>query len=870
MSTPILATKLFIPPPPPKVVVRARLIERLSEGLHRKLTLVSASAGSGKSTLVSGWTQGCRRPAAWLSLDEGDSDPKRFLAYLVAALQTITPGIGSGMLGLLDSPQPLSTESLLTGLLNEIAAVPDDLVLVLDDYHLVEGKALDPVLTFLLEHMPPQMHLVVATREDPHLPLARFRARGELTELRAADLRFTPSETALFLNEAMDLGLSTTDTTALEARTEGWITGLQLAAISMQGSKDATSFIRSFTGSHHFVLDYLLEEVLHQQPKDIQAFLLSTSILERLNGPLCDAVLRDPTASGQETLEYLARANLFIVPLDNERCWYRYHHLFADLLRQRLPLSTAALAGQETMGVAGLHVRASQWFEDNGLEIEAFQHATAANDVERAARLLQGKGMPLHLRGGILPVMTWLGSLPKKALDERPALWVMWAGVSTIAGLTTGAGQQLQAAEAALAGAELDAEARDLLGRIANNRATLAIHHYQAEEAIAQARRALEYLRPDDLPARAINTWALGAAHYMAGDRAGTISAYTEAISLSQAIGHTFVTKVATLGLGAVQETQNRLHQAAETYQQALDMFGDQPLPLACEAHVGLARISYEWNDLDAAGRHGRAALLLARQFADTIDRFVVCEVFLTKLMLAQGDAAGAAAILAQTSESVRRHDFVRRIPEVVAAQVTILLHQGNLAAAADLAQSHDIPISQARVHLARGDTSAALQVLEPLCRQVEARGWEDERFQVTVLQAVALLAHGETDAAVQQLSEVLTLAEPNGFVRTFVDEGAPMARLLSVAAGRGVMPGYTGMLLAAFATPAQPSDELLSQRELEVLRLIAQGLSNQEICRRLFLALSTVKGHNRTIFGKLQVQRRTEAVARARELGLL
>lgn len=882
MSTPILATKLYIPPPRPKSVLRSRLMERMNEGMDRKLTLISAPAGFGKTTLVSEWVTGCRRPAAWLSMDEGDNDPIRFLTYLVAALQTIAANIGGGVLGVLQSSPPPSTESVLTALLNEISAVPDDFTLVLDDYHVIDAKPVDDVLTFLLEHLPPQMHLAIATRVDPHLPLARLRVRGQLTELRAADLRFTPTEAAGFLNQVMGLGLSAEDIAALETRTEGWIAGLQLAAISMQGLKDSTGFIKTFTGSHHFVLDYLVAEVLQQQPASVQNFLLRTSILDRMCGPLCDAVLLDPSASGQETLAYLKQTNLFIVPLDNERRWYRYHHLFAELLRQRLPQSIAPSAGDAGEGIAGLHLRASRWYEDHGLEIEAFHHAAAANDVERAARLITGKGMPLHVRGALVPVLNWLESLPTTVLDEKPVLWVMFAGALTTAGLTTGVEQKLQAAENALQGAELDVETRDLIGRIANNRATLAVSRYQADTAIVQARRALEYLRPDNLPVRTITTWALGAAHQIKGDRTAAGRAFTEAISTSRAIGHTFVTKLATTALGTVQESENRLYLAAETYRHALQLFGDQPLPIACEAHLGLARIFYEWNDLDAAQHHGQQSIQLARQFADVIDRFVICEVFLARLLLTRGDAAGAAVILSKADQVVRQHNYVYRMPEVAATQVLTLLHQGDLAAAARLAETHELPISQARVHLAQGDPAAALAVLVPYRELMEAKGWEDERLRVMVLQAVALHAHGEKDKAVQLLGDALALAEPGGFIRIFVDEGMPMVRLLSAAAAQGIRPDYTGKLLAVFEAEeqkdkdksylphTQPLIEPLSQRELEVLQLIAQGLSNHEISERLFLALDTVKGHNRRIYGKLQVQRRTEAVARARELGLL
>ncbi len=437
MPTPILATKLYVPPTQPSVVHRPRLTERPNEGLDRRLTLISAPAGFGKTTLLSEWVATLPRPAAWLSLDEGDNDPTRFLAYLVSALRTVAENIGEGVLGALESPQPPPTESVLTALLNEINTVPDDFALVLDDYHVVDSRPVDDALTFLLEHLPPRMHLIIAPREDPNLPLARLRARGQLTELRAADLRFTPSEAAEFLNQMMGLDLSEEDIAALETRTEGWIAGLQLAAISMRGREDATGFIESFTGSHHFVLDYLVEEVLGQQSESVQAFLLSTSILDHLCGPLCDAVLQDSSASGQETLEYLEHANLFLAPLDDERRWYRYHHLFAELLRQRLHQSATSSTGDERGSVAELHRRASIWYEDNGLKIEAFQHAAAANDVERAERLIEGEGAPLHFRGAGAPVLNWLESLPKTVLDARPSLWMTYASALMMTGQQT-------------------------------------------------------------------------------------------------------------------------------------------------------------------------------------------------------------------------------------------------------------------------------------------------------------------------------------------------------------------------------------------------------------------------------------------------
>ncbi len=897
----LLQTKLYIPPLRPNLVPRQHLIERLNQGLQlgHKLTLISASAGFGKTTLVSEWVAGNERPAAWLSLDEGDNDPARFLAYLVTALQTlaqsgstslsgvegITANIGEGVLAVLQSPQPPPTESILTVLLNEITTIPDNFVLVLDDYHVIESQKVDEALTFFLDHLPPQVHLVIASRIDPSIPLSRLRAGGKMTEIREDDLRFSLDEVNTFLDKVMGLNLSAENVAALEIRTEGWIAGLQLAALSMQGlrrSDEIANFVNRFTGSDRFIQDYLADEVLRQRPKGTEDFLLQTSILNRLSGPLCDAVrftaaeraaVTDQKNS-QAILETLEAANLFIVPLDNERRWYRYHHLFAELLRQRLHQ-------QQPDSVAKLHVRASSWYEKNGLEIEAFLHAAAANDVERAEHLIEGGGLPLQWRGGATPVLNWLESLPTIVLDARPSLWVTYASTLVFAGQTNTIEQKLQAAEVALQGAEPDDKTQDLVGHIAALRAMMAVSQHQVETIFAQANRALELLHPDNLSVRTATAWTLGYAYEIQGDRAAASRAYTEVIANSQASGNFMFTIAATTSLGYIRESENQLFLAADTHQRALQLAGDPPLPFACASYLGLARILYEWNNLDTAQRHAQLTAQLAQQI-EGVDTPAACGVLLARLKLAQGDVAGAAALLATAEQFVHQHNFVHRMPDVAAAQVLTLLHQGDLAAAADLAEKYDLPISQARVHLARGETSTALAVLEPLRRQVEEKGLEDERLKTIVLQAVAYHAHGEMDQAVQLLGDALALAEPGGFIRIFVDEGLPMAQLLYEASARRIMPDYSGKLLAVFEAeqkksegksylpPAQPLIEPLSQRELEILQLIAQGLSNREISDRLFLALSTVKRHNGNIYGKLQVHRRTEAVARARELGLL
>ena len=698
-----------------------------------------------------------------------------------------------------------------------------------------------------------------------------------MTELRAADLRFTPDEAAEFLNQVMGLSLSPAEMAALEARTEGWIAGLHLAALSMQGRTDTAAFVETFSGSHRFVLDYLVEEVLQRQPAGVQDFLLRTAILDRLCGPLCDAVLQDGSATGQDTLAYLERTNLFIVPLDNERRWYRYHHLFGELLRQRLHQ-------QQPGAIADLHRRASLWYEDNDLELEAFHHAAAAGDLDRAERLLEGRGMPLLFRGAARPVLRWLASLPAAALDARPSLWVTYASALLFISQVAGVEEKLQAAEAALRDVEPDARIRDLIGHIASIRATVAVTQHDAEAIIAQSQRSLAYLHPDNLPVRTAATWSLAYAHQLQGDRAAAGRAYAAALAASEAMGHFIITLMSTLGVGNLQEADNQLAAAAETFRRALQLAGDPPLPVACGAYLGLARISYQWNELEAAEQHGQQSLHLARQIEHT-DRFVACELFLARLKLAQGDAAGAAALLAAAEQAARQQNFVLQMPEIAALHVLVSLRQGDLAAAAQAAQAHDAPLSQARVVLAQGDTGAALAALAAYRQQAEVKGWADERLKAMILQALAYQAHGERDRAVSLLGEALALAQPGGFVRIFVDEGPAMAQLLGRAAIRGVMPEYTARLLAAMAEEeaqpaagavrpaslaAQPLIEPLSERELEVLRLIAQGLSNHEIGERLFLALDTVKGHNRHIFDKLQVQRRTEAIARARELGLL
>ncbi|MFN2136498.1 MAG: LuxR C-terminal-related transcriptional regulator [Candidatus Promineifilaceae bacterium] len=740
-------------------------------------------------------------------------------------------------------------------------------ILLLDDYHLLEAPAIDALLSYLVDHLPPSLHLAITTREDPALPLARLRARGQLNELRAADLRFSRQETAVFLNEAMGLHLRTGDVAALEARTEGWIAGLQLAAISLKDQADAHAFIQNFSSSHRYVLDYLVEEVLERQSAAVQDFLLQTAVLERFCDALCEAVLGAPAGSARETLAYLDRANLFLIGLDNERRWYRYHHLFADLLRRRL-LRHAGLPA-----VSALHGRAANWFESQNLALEAFQHAAAAGDVPYAARLAAGDGMPLHFRGAAAPVLHWLQELPPAELDSRPSLWVLYAHVLYTAGYGSRVPQALAAAESALPAEPVTEIDCDLAGQIAAMRASLAAHDRNVPAMLAHAQRALDLLEPDNLPLRTMVTRIMALAYQFQGERAAACQAYETAMAASAASGNTHIELLAATGLGIMQE-RDLLPAAAEaSYRRVLALAGDRPA--ACEATFGLGRLAYQRNELRAAAEQVRHAAVLARQI-EAIDSDVAAEIFLVRIIMALGDEEGAAGLLASLESAVYRGGYDYRKPALAAEIVRLRLRQGDISGAARALEAFDLPRSRARIHLARGEALEALAALEPACAEARLRSWPDELLAALLLQALAYEALGERDMAAARLEEALALAAPAGQLRLFLDEGPVMAGLLARVRKQTGYGRFAGDLLAAF--PGVPADvpaqgglaDPLSPRELEVLALVAEGLTNRQISERLFLALSTVKGHNSLIFDKLGVRSRTQAVARARELGLL
>jgi len=871
MTSQILTTKLYIPTTRSETVARSHLIDRLNQGLQARLTLVSAPAGFGKTTLISEWLSQYDHPSAWLSLDEQDNDPTRFLTYVIAALQTIEPHFGDDLLKILQSPQSPTIDTLLIPLINAIASLPKSFILVLDDYHVLDTQKIDSVLAFLLDNLPPQMHIVITTREDPQIPLAKYRARAELTELRADDLRFTGDESDAFLNQVMGLDLSTDAISALETRTEGWIASLQMVAISLKGQVDKTQFVETFTGSHRYILDYLLEEVLHQQSDETRMFLLQTSILSRLHADLCDAVMQ--TNDSQLILEQLERRNLFIIPLDNTRQWYRYHYLFADLLRQRMLRDSTNFSPED---VRQLHIQASIWYETNGLELEAFQHAVESDDIARAERLIESQGTPMYLRGIVKPILRWVKSLPQHTLDQHPSLWFAYASTLLLDGQHTLVEQTLDHADNALKNAEQNETTQDIMGRVASMRGTLAVIQHDIERMIVHAENALAWLHPNNVSERIAALWTRGFAYQLQGSYQQARETYKDVLQLSVASGNSLYAITSNITLGRLQELGNDLHQANDYYQRSIELCGEPSHPVLAQAFLGLARIHYQWNDLDAAQDCSKQCYDLLQQMENT-DTTASYSVFLAYVHLSQNDFTRAYDILDDAVAFVRRNNFMFRMPRIAKAQVRVLIHHGDLETALQLAEAYDLPISQARIYLAQNNATKALEILTLFIQDVNESQRRSDLLKALILQALVYNALNQQDTALQILDESLALAKRGGLIRIFVDEGESMRILLRALAPQSSVQDYINKLLAAFDAPAapqslssQPLIDALSERELEVLTLIADGLSNREISERLFIVLDTVKGHNRIIYQKLQVSRRTEAVARARELGLI
>jgi LuxR family maltose regulon positive regulatory protein len=899
------------------------LLERLNQGLEGTLTLVSAPAGFGKTTLLAEWVAAVpTRPVAWVSLDQSDNDPAIFWSYLITALQHIQSGLGERSLSLLQSPQPPPIESVLMTLLNELARVEGEFVLILDDYHAIATQAIHDGIGFLLSHLPPQLHLIIASRADPPLSLARLRSHGELTELRVGDLRFTPDEAAAFLNQGMGLEISVVEVSALEQRTEGWIAGLQLAALSMQGREDISDFVAAFSGDDRYIVDYLLEEVLQRQSDRVRRFLLQTAILERLSGPLCDAVT-DQT-DGQTMLETLERSNLFLIPLDNTRQWYRYHHLFADVLQAH-----ALMEWPERL--PSLHGRASEWYEQHDLFSEAIRHALAAQDFERAAGLIERIWPTMRRRQRETTVFGWITSLPDALICDRPILSVVYALVLLNDGQLDAVESRLQDAERCLAavadspgplaiesGVTDDAQLRSLPASIANARAYRAVALKDVSSTVTYAQQALELLPEDEEYERGTTAALLGLAYWTGGQPEAGYRSFAEGLAIFKQMGLPQIAIGGTLILAQMSMAQGRLHRTIQICEQSLQLAkeqGDPVLPGTPELYLALSEAHYEQGDLVAANQRWLSGETLCQQAALSGAKFLWW-VVQARLKAAEGDVETALAQLHQAEQLYYKAPIpVPNVRPIAALRARLWMRQGRLTEALGwvrdgpfgpvfdhrgLSVDDELSYLQEYEHLTlaqiliaqyqRDGTDElihqAVELLTQLLAAAEAQERTGSIIEILVFQALAYEAKADLATAIPTLERALTLAEPEGYVRIFAECGTPMVRLLREAMTRGITSAYTQRLLTAAETWGQQPKELphppihsstpspliepLSQRELEVLRLLNTELSGPEIARELVVALSTVRTHTKRIYSKLNVTNRRAAVKRAVELDLI
>jgi LuxR family maltose regulon positive regulatory protein len=895
MPKPLLATKFYIPIPRQEIVPRPRLVEMLNHGLSGKLTLISAPAGFGKTTLLRECVHQCGRNATWLSLDEGDNEPKRFLSYLIAALQRVAPKIGGGVQISLGATSPTDIESILTQLVNDLGAISEPVILVLDDYHAIIEPAIQEIMVFILENQPSQIHLVIASRADPPWPLARFRARSELNEIRAQDMRFTQDEAAQFLNDVMGLGLSAKDIAALEARTEGWIAGLQMAALSMRGRADISGFIQSFTGSHRYVIDYLMEEVLEGQPPEIQAFLLKTSILERLTGDLCDAVVNDhPSNSGaksQALLETLEQNNLFLIPLDDQRRWYRYHHLFADLLRNHLHRTYPDK-------VVYLHQRASVWYGMNDLLPDAIKHALAVDDIEQIAYLTEASAIDALDLNETSALMAWLAHLSDVDFRQYPWLLITRASINFKAGKYDQMEQDFEAVEKIL-GTQANDEAASIRirGHMAATRSYLAELREDPHTAIQQAEAALAMLPKNEIKLRSFVSIRRANGLMWIGNLEKAITAYKEIGETSKQVGDGQSAIIALSEMAVVQMIAGKLREATESiqdicsYAEALTL-RDGRRPLATGVmYRHLSNIQREQNHLAEASFYAQESLEICQQWGEK-EALIFGMLGLARVKFAQREYAQVEELF-QKILPIAREISPMEVKQFQSWAIHYQLLRGKSDEAEAWARELELRPDdvfgyeqryeyQNLAHLlaAQGKYDQAQNVLDALVRMAKKAGDSFYLLQYLTLKAIVLQKINKPDEAMIEMGKALSIASPEGYVHAILDEGDEVESLLHKAIAQGIEVAYAQKLLAAIrdAAKSKPSQiitetallESLSPRELEVLRLLVTDLSAPEIADQLVVSASTVRSHIKNIYGKLDAHSRHEAVTKARELGFL
>ena len=896
----LLATKLHVPRLPPGFVARTRLTARLDEGLAGRMIQVCAPAGFGKTALLAAWASAGPRPVAWLSLDEGDNDPARFWRHVAAALERARPGVSGRVGPLLGPPPPQSFEGVVTALLNELTERPaaEQALLVLDDYHLIGAPRVHAAVQFLLDHLPPGLRLVLATRSDPPLRLGRLRARAKLTELRAADLRFTGQEAAALLRGAAGPaapGLTGAAIEALTAKTEGWAAGLQLAGLSLRAHDDADAFVAAFSGTHRYVLDYLAEEALDRQDPQIRVFLLETSVLGRLSGDLCDAVTG--RAGGQAMLERIERAGLFLLPLDEVRGWWRYHRLFADLLQARL-------AAEQPDRVPALHRAAAAWHAERGAADEAVRHALAAGELHQAADLVERHFDAVYFTGENATVQRWLSALPADLARSRPRIGLARAFLALTAG-------DLDAAEQAVATLAADpADTADSFlpsvgagGSFVTNvpaataiaRAWFAFLRGDAEEMAGFAARAQARLRDGEWMLASICRLNVALADWLRGRLGAAEQHFTTAIAEWQAAGQHALAAQGCHYLGQIRRAQGNLDAALDAYQELLritELPAGGASPVAGIGHVGMAEVAYQRGDLAAARRELQTGLPLCRQLSDTL-ALAAGLATLAWIRQAEGDPAGARQAMIEAERAGPSPAAAGLLNPVPAQQARLALAQGNIAAAARWARRQRLSpaytrerdqLVLARLLLAQDQPHQALRLLGRLSVLADRQGRVGSTIEIAVLRALALAAAGDRAAAAQDLAGTLALAARPGYLRVFADEGPPMAALLTQVAAahrqgqpaaRQVPLGYLAAVLRASAPATRVPEvpglaEPLTAREIQVLRLLAAGVPNRRIADDLVVTLDTVKKHVTHVLGKLGAANRTEAVTRARQLGLI